>query len=910
VAAVTPLDAEEDVATLVAAERLEEAAEVCLRRERWGEAAALFARASQYGRAAEAARRGGDAPTAMLHASRALTVSSPGEEAASATSLSNRFPALQATAAALDPPAARAVAETLVARGLSLGAAFAFARAGDHAAAARNFERGGQLLLAAQGFVRAGDTAEAARVATTLRTQDPHGADASAAGLLLGTLLAEAGRWPQAARVLQSITEGAAEAAEAKHLLASVLERMGLSEARRSLGDLPTAGSAPGALAGASFVPPSSADATSPVLFGRYVVLRTVATSPSARVLEALDRLTNEPVAVKLLLPAATPRGRDAIVRFEREATALKTLRHAHVVPLLRFHPEGPAAVFPWQKGGSLADVLGRGPMAPERAATIATSLLDALAAAHSAGILHRDVKPSNVLFDAASSASLSDFGAAHLGEGDTTVTAGLIGSLSYMAPEQLAAEPASAASDVYAVGAVLYECITGASPRPADDLTWWPSAAYPGELGAAHDAIVGRLLARERAARPSTAQEAASLVRSVRWTTRGPAPRRAQEPREAPAVPDARLRRLPGSAVALFDERLRRQVSLAPAASLPLARALALLDSPAFEVVLRVEPLTEQIWIEHAAGPSLAEAPRSPQLTVAEATRLREALNALHAAGATHGSVDEDHVLRSPEGVVWRFPLSVSGQSIDEERALADRRLRAWSLPHLRITSNTANSSPPETEVDGRRQTSPEAAAPAARRTSRGGRASARRGEAPRGGRAPRRSARRGRGGAAASGANGDPRRRTRRARGGIAPSGRSVERRTLGGGRADRRRSGRSERERGEGAATRERGERRRTTPRDGAGAGERRRGRAAAAAGRSDAACEARGCRRRSRRRSEPRATSARGPWGRMTATGPASVPASSRDAAARERSRRREVEPRPICTKPIGCAPSSP
>jgi eukaryotic-like serine/threonine-protein kinase len=670
-----PVNDEAAIAELVAAERLLEAGELCLELGRWAEASDLFARSSHYDRAAEAARLGGDRAGAMLYAARATSGTTSETVALSSSSLSSRFPTLRQAAEALEPAEARSVADTLLARGLPIGAGFAFSRAADHRGAAESFEQGRQLLLAAEAYQRAGDTAEAARVLTTLRTNDPHGDDASTAALLLGRLLAKAGRWPQAARVLQSIPEAAAESASARQLLATVFERMDLPAARRSLGDLLKADETM-AISG-NETPGSPA---TPALLGRYVVHRTVATSPSARVLEATDRLTNERVAVKLVLPSATARGRDALVRFEREATALKTLRHAHVVPLLRFHPEGPAAVFPWQKGGSLADLLARGPLPPDRAAAIAVSLLSALGAAHSAGILHRDVKPSNVLFDAASSPSLSDFGAAHLGEGDTTVTAGLIGSLAYMAPEQLAAEPASAASDVFAVGAVFLECLTGQSPRPADEIVWWPSAVYPGELGPAHDAVVAALLARERSARPSTAQDAAARLSRLSWTTHGPLQGPLRDLRPVAAVGDARLRRLAGADEHWFDERLRRAVAIASPDCLPLARAIAALDSPAIELVLRVDPLTGQVWIERAMGPSLAEDRRSPQLTAQEAKRLGDALAALHAAGFSHGALDEAHVVRSPDGVVWRFPLSVSGQPIEAERRLGEERLRQWS--------------------------------------------------------------------------------------------------------------------------------------------------------------------------------------------------------------------------------------
>src|SRR5206468_3801550 len=140
----------------------------------------------------------------------------------------------------------------------------------------------------------------------------------------------------------------------------------------------------------------------------------------------------------------------------EREARALAQLRHSNVVPMRDYIPEGPAIVLGWMPGGSLADLMRREAIAPARAIEIACAVLGALGEAHRLGILHRDVKPSNVLFDAIGASRLSDFGAAHLGDLSTTATAGAIGTFAYMSPEQRLGRPATIASDLYAVGAIL----------------------------------------------------------------------------------------------------------------------------------------------------------------------------------------------------------------------------------------------------------------------------------------------------------------------------------------------------------------------------------------------------------------------------------------------------------------------
>src|SRR6185436_12174263 len=199
---------------------------------------------------------------------------------------------------------------------------------------------------------------------------------------------------------------------------------------------------------------------------------RDVATTQHARVIEAFDRINGDLVAVKLLAGIHEGTGRDALLRFEREARALAQLRHPNVVPLRAYHPEGPAIVLAWMSGGSLADRIQEAALAfaPARAIEIACAVLSALGEAHRLGILHRDVKPSNVLFDDVGATRLSDFGAAHLGDLSSTATAGAIGTFAYMSPEQRLGRPASLTSDLYSAGVLLAELLTGEAPSPVTD--------------------------------------------------------------------------------------------------------------------------------------------------------------------------------------------------------------------------------------------------------------------------------------------------------------------------------------------------------------------------------------------------------------------------------------------------------
>src|SRR5205814_460811 len=153
--------------------------------------------------------------------------------------------------------------------------------------------------------------------------------------------------------------------------------------------------------------------------------------------------------------------------------------------------------------GGSLADRLGTGGRLPLAAGRrLALDLLAALAAAHDAGIVHRDVKPANVLYDGAGNAKLGDFGAAHLVDFGQTQTGGLLGTLAYMAPEQITGGAIGPAADLYALAVTLFEALTGRLPFLGPDIVAQhlgeaaprPSEVAP-ELGPEHDAVLERAL-------------------------------------------------------------------------------------------------------------------------------------------------------------------------------------------------------------------------------------------------------------------------------------------------------------------------------------------------------------------------------------------------------------------------------
>src|SRR5262249_30673821 len=141
---------------------------------------------------------------------------------------------------------------------------------------------------------------------------------------------------------------------------------------------------------------------------------------------------------------------------FRREVEVLSKIDAQTVLKPRALLDEGPTVVLPWLSGGNLDELLARGRPTARRAAEIATRVLEALDAAHRRGLVHRDVNPAHVLLDEAGGAYLADFGVAHLGDASATATAGVIGTIRFMAPEQRLGEPATPRSDLYAVGVIL----------------------------------------------------------------------------------------------------------------------------------------------------------------------------------------------------------------------------------------------------------------------------------------------------------------------------------------------------------------------------------------------------------------------------------------------------------------------
>lgn len=206
---------------------------------------------------------------------------------------------------------------------------------------------------------------------------------------------------------------------------------------------------------------------------GRYEVIQELGQGGMAIVYLARDPLIKRQVAIKVLPRQFTfdPQFR---ARFQREAEVIATLEHAAIVPVYDFgeHEDQPFIVMRYISGGSLADRLGNGPLPIAEVAGLFQRIGSAVDYAHRLGVIHRDIKPGNILFDAQGEASLSDFGIAKLAESTVafTSTGGMVGTPAYMSPEQALGEKnLDGRCDIYSLGVVLFEALSGQLPFKAD---------------------------------------------------------------------------------------------------------------------------------------------------------------------------------------------------------------------------------------------------------------------------------------------------------------------------------------------------------------------------------------------------------------------------------------------------------
>ena len=265
------------------------------------------------------------------------------------------------------------------------------------------------------------------------------------------------------------------------------------------------------------------------VLGDRYEIHQRLARGGMAQVYLARDRSLDRPVAIKELVPefATDP---SFVERFRREAQAAANLAHPNIVGVYDWGTQDGTyfIVMEYIDGPSLSQVIRRdGPLHPRRAMELASEVAGALGFAHSRGVVHRDVKPGNVLLTGSGQSKVTDFGIARAlssPDEDLTQAGSVMGTATYFSPEQAQGQPVDPRSDLYSLGVVLYEMVTGRAPFTGDsplaiaykhvqDQPAPPSSIIP-DLPVGVDAIVMKLLSKRPDDRYASAEDLRADIR------------------------------------------------------------------------------------------------------------------------------------------------------------------------------------------------------------------------------------------------------------------------------------------------------------------------------------------------------------------------------------------------------------
>ncbi|HEX5189954.1 MAG TPA: serine/threonine-protein kinase [Streptosporangiaceae bacterium] len=263
------------------------------------------------------------------------------------------------------------------------------------------------------------------------------------------------------------------------------------------------------------------------VLASRYRLDHQIASGGMGSVWRAVDLVLDRPVAVKLLR-AEFAQHPETIARFRAEARHAAGLSHPSIAQVYDFGEAGtdePAfLVLELVDGPPLTDLIRTGPLPPDQVMDIVAQVASGLAVAHAAGVVHRDIKPGNLLLDSSGIVKITDFGVAYAaGSAPLTRTGTLLGTPAYLAPERVAGQAAGPASDLYSLGMVAYECLSGAVPFSgtamevalAHKTQWLPPlpASVPAEVAG----LVADLTAKDPGDRPAAASDVATRARALR---------------------------------------------------------------------------------------------------------------------------------------------------------------------------------------------------------------------------------------------------------------------------------------------------------------------------------------------------------------------------------------------------------
>src|SRR5262249_6744058 len=283
-------------------------------------------------------------------------------------------------------------------------------------------------------------------------------------------------------------------------------------------------------------------------MVGNYKITEMIGEGGMGSVFKGIDLMLEREVAIKMLRPELS-RQPDLVERFRIEAVTLARLNHPNIATLYSFvrHGDDFFMVMEYVRGETLDSVLRRsGAMPVQRAVSLFCHALEGIEHAHQMGIVHRDIKPANMMLTASGAIKVMDFGIARvLGSNRMTRTGHLIGTIEYMSPEQFKGEQTDARSDVYSLGMLLYEMLTGRLPFNADsDYALMRSQIEeaprpPRELAPHVPLILEQAIMRALAKRPEARfQSAGEFQRAIEQLGAS-----ATEPRVNPgAVPQTRL--------------------------------------------------------------------------------------------------------------------------------------------------------------------------------------------------------------------------------------------------------------------------------------------------------------------------------------------------------------------------------
>jgi serine/threonine-protein kinase len=263
------------------------------------------------------------------------------------------------------------------------------------------------------------------------------------------------------------------------------------------------------------------------LLADRYRLETQIAAGGAGEVWRATDTVLARPVAVKVLRTeyAGHP---ETLERFRAEARHAGSLSHPAIARVYDYFepvpPDPPFLVMELVNGPSLAAVLADGPLDPGQTMDVVAQVAAGLQAAHAAGLVHRDIKPANLLLGPGGQVKITDFGIAHVaGSAPVTRTGAVIGTPNYLAPERVAGASATPAADLYSLGVVAYECLTGGPPFSGSPVEVAFAhrdrqlPAFPVMVPAEVAQLVADLTAKDPAARPASAGEVAARAGQLR---------------------------------------------------------------------------------------------------------------------------------------------------------------------------------------------------------------------------------------------------------------------------------------------------------------------------------------------------------------------------------------------------------